>query len=250
MWPKGGFGITISRDMTATLPDAAAGAAFRHEALLYSGDDGFLAGTVPFLQRAIDEAQPALVVVSAARIDLLRSALAGSSDHVLFADMAAIGRNPARIIPVWRVFLDDHAPDGSAVRGVGEPIWPARTPAELVECQRHEALLNVAFADSSPWWLLCPYDVDALGPKVVDEAVRSHPFIRQRAGDSVPSTEFRPEEMVRTQQSAPLPEPSRCLESMTFHASQLALVRSLTVARAVAFGLTNGQLDDLVGAVH
>src|SRR5664279_3844204 len=128
--------------MTATLPGAPAGAAFRHEALLYSGDDGFLAGTVPFLQRAIDEEQPALVVVSAARIDLLRSAFTASSDHVLFADMAAIGRNPARIIPVWRDFLDDHASDGSADRGVGEPIWPARTPAELVECQRHEALLN------------------------------------------------------------------------------------------------------------
>ncbi|MGI8873571.1 MAG: hypothetical protein ACR2KP_04455 [Egibacteraceae bacterium] len=33
------------------------------------------------------------------------------------------------------------------LRGAGEPIWPERRPAELVECQRHESLLNVAFAD-------------------------------------------------------------------------------------------------------
>ena len=154
--------------MTATLNDVAprADAAFRHEALFYSGDDGFLAGTVPFLREAIDAEQPALVVVSAARIAMFRAALAGTGDFVFFADMTTVGRNPARIIPAWREFLDLHATDGRPVRGIGEPIWPARTPAELEECQRHEALLNVAFAESSPWWLMCPYDVDALGPRL------------------------------------------------------------------------------------
>jgi anti-sigma regulatory factor (Ser/Thr protein kinase) len=238
--------------MTATLNDTAPGAyaAFRHEALLYSGDDGFLAGTIPFLSDAIDAEQPALVVVSAARIAMLREALAGSGDYIFFADMASIGRNPARIIPAWRDFLDLHATDGRPVRGIGEPIWPARTPAEVVECQRHEALLNVAFAESSPWWLMCPYDVDALGPKVVDEAVRSHPFIRQGGGDGLPSNDFRAEEMSTTHSSAPLREPTRCLESLTFTAGQLALVRGLAEARAAQFGLTESQLDDLVLAVH
>jgi anti-sigma regulatory factor (Ser/Thr protein kinase) len=238
--------------MTETLNDTAPGAqaAFRHEALLYSGDDGFLAGTVPFLSEAIDTEQPALVVVSAARIALLRAALAGSGDYIFFADMTAVGRNPARIIPAWREFLDLHATDGRPVRGIGEPIWPARTPAELVECQRHEALLNVAFAESSPWWLMCPYDVGALGPKVVDDAIRSHPFIRQAGTEGVPSSDFRAEEMSTTHSSAPLQEPSRCLESLTFTAGQLALVRGLAEARAAQFGLTESQLDDLVLAVH
>jgi anti-sigma regulatory factor (Ser/Thr protein kinase) len=238
--------------MTAALNVTAPGAhaAFRHEALLYSGDDGFLAGTVPFLSEAIDAEQPALVVVSAARIALLREALAGSGDYILFADMTAVGRNPARIIPAWRDFLDLHGTDGRRVRGVGEPIWPARTPDEVVECQRHEALLNVAFAESSPWWLMCPYDIDALGPKVVDEAVRSHPYIRQGGENGIPSSDFRAEEMSTTHSSAPLREPTRCLEALTFTASQLALVRGLAEARAAQFGLTESQLDDLVLAVH
>lgn len=234
--------------MNDTAPGATA--AFRHEALLYSGDDGFLAGTIPFLSEAIDAEQPALVVVSGARIAMLRAALAGTGDFVFFADMASVGRNPARIIPAWREFLDLHATDGRPVRGIGEPIWPARTPAELVECQRHEALLNVAFAKSTPWWLMCPYDVDALGPRVVDEAVRNHPYIRQGAGDGVPSIEFRAEEMSTTYSSAPLSEPTRCLESMTFTAGQLALVRGIAEARAAQFSLTDSQLDDLVLAVH
>jgi anti-sigma regulatory factor (Ser/Thr protein kinase) len=238
--------------MTATEVDADPGvnATFRHEAMFYSGDDGFLAGTIPFLTEAIVAEQPTLVVVSKAHIALLEAGIQGSDEHVLFADMATVGRNPARIIPAWREFLDVHASDGRPVRGIGEPIWASRTPAEMVECQRHEALLNVAFDESSPLWLMCPYDVDTLAPAVVDEAVRSHPVIREAAGDSVLSTTFHAEEMGGTHRSAPLPEPTRCLESITFRAGQLALVRALVEARAGQFGLTERQLDDLVLAVH
>jgi anti-sigma regulatory factor (Ser/Thr protein kinase) len=245
--------------MTATLSDPAPGATspagtraqptFLHEALFYSGDEGFLKGTVPFLT---DTDEPSLVVVSADRIAMLRSALGDTSDHVFYADMAGVGRNPARIIPAWREFLQEHATDGRPVRGIGEPIWAARTPAELVECQRHEALLNVAFADSSPspWLLMCPYDVDALPPAVIDEAVRSHPYLRPTGGISVTSQDYRADDMSTTHRSAPLPEPTRCLESLTFNLSQLALVRNIAESRATTFGLTETRLDDLVLAVH
>jgi hypothetical protein len=37
----------------------------------------------------------------------------------------------------------------SAAR-IGEPIWAECTPDELVECQRHETLLNLAFAIQAP----------------------------------------------------------------------------------------------------
>jgi len=238
--------------MTATQagPDLGAIAAYRHEAMFYSGDDGFLAGTIPFLTEAIVTEQPALVVVSEARIALLRAGIGAPAEHIFFADMATVGRNPARIIPAWREFLDAHASDGRAVRGIGEPIWATRTPAELVECQRHEALLNVAFDASTPWWLMCPYDVDALAPTVVDEAIRSHPYIREATGETMLSTVFRAEEMSSTHRSAPLSEPTRCLESFTFRAGQLALVRALAESRASQFGLSERQLDDLVLAVH
>ena len=66
---------------------------------------------------------------------------------------------------------------GRRLRGIGEPIWADRSPDELVECQRHEALLNLAFADAGDFWLLCPYDVDALDPDVIAEAHHSHPAV-------------------------------------------------------------------------
>ena len=50
---------------------------FRHEALLYDGEVGFLTGTLPFIREGVAAGEPVLVVVSAARIGLLRSALGG-----------------------------------------------------------------------------------------------------------------------------------------------------------------------------
>jgi MEDS: MEthanogen/methylotroph, DcmR Sensory domain len=64
-----------------------------------------------------------------------------------------VAANPARIIPAWRDFVASVDGRGHA-RGIGEPIWAERTPAELVECQRHETLLNLAFAGVPAWWLL------------------------------------------------------------------------------------------------
>ena len=61
--------------------------------------------------------------------------------------------------------------------GIGEPVWPGRSDAELVECSRHESLLNLAFDGGRPWRLLCPYDSVQLTPSVLAEACRNHPHL-------------------------------------------------------------------------
>ena len=66
-------------------------------------------------------------------------------------------------------------PTTGPVRGVGEPIWPGRGAAELVECQLHESLLNLAFEED--FTLLCPYDAAALDERVLHEACCSHPIV-------------------------------------------------------------------------
>jgi len=72
---------------------------FRHEALLYAGDDGFLEGTLPFVRAGLEADEPILVAVAAHRIDLMRAELGADAEDVAFADMARLGANPARIIP-------------------------------------------------------------------------------------------------------------------------------------------------------
>src|SRR5436190_16073394 len=137
---------------------------FRHEAFLYAGEDEFLGGTLPFIREGVENDEPVLVVVSADKIELLRGALSlnGDGRKVLFADMEEVGRNPGRIIPAWRDFVEDRPDSSRPIRGIGEPIHPGRTATELVECHRHESLLNLAFADTPGFWLMCPYDTSAL----------------------------------------------------------------------------------------
>ena len=91
--------------------------------------------------------------------------------------MREVGANPARLIPAWQQYIDARSASGRSVRGLGEPVWAGRSEAELVECQRHESLLNLAFADVEGISMLCPYDTAALGDDVVAAAHRSHSAI-------------------------------------------------------------------------
>jgi len=148
---------------------------YRHECQLYRGIDEFVVAIVPFVQDGLERGQQVMVAVAEPRLRALRDALGDDAHRVVFADMAELGRNPALIIPAWREFAATSG--GRPIRGVGEPIWAGRSDAEIVECQFHEALLNLAVTDQTPLWLLCPYDIDSLGDTVIVEALRSHPFV-------------------------------------------------------------------------
>jgi anti-sigma regulatory factor (Ser/Thr protein kinase) len=221
---------------------------FRHEALLYAGEVDFLTGVLPFIRDGVAADEPVLVVVSAARIGLLRSALGPDADRVAFADMADVGANPARIIPAWRDFVAANDVDRRSARGIGEPIWAGRTPAELVECQRHETLLNLAFAGVPAWWLLCPYDTTTLDPEVLEEASRSHPVVSER-GAASGSASYRGLEQAAAPFATPLPEPPGRPPELGFGSGSLAELRQLVSRRAAAAGLDPVRVADLVLAV-
>lgn len=202
---------------------------FRHEALLYAGQSGFVSGILPFIRDGLASEEPMLVVVSQEKIDLLRQGLGSDADAVHFADMAEVGNNPARIIPAWYDFVNEHS--GRRLRGIGEPIWAGRSAAELIECQRHESLLNVAFAEAPAWWLLCPYDTDSLAPDVIAEARRSHPFVAHDCTHSE-STDYRGLDRSGDPFDAPLPEPLTDCAEIEFGAGPLQLVRAFVTQHA------------------
>lgn len=222
---------------------------FCHEALLYSGEQEFVDATASFIRDGVGADEPVLVVVNAPKIDALRAELGSDTSLVQFADMAEVGTNPARIIPAWHDFVDEQRIAGRRFRGVGEPINAARTPAELIECQRHEALLNLAFVDAPAWWLLCPYDVDALDPAVIEEARRSHPYVAED-GIGRPSSRFVGVERDVVRFEEPLPEPpSRPLE-LSFDGGSFEMLRKFVSMHADSSGLTPHRREDLVVAVN
>jgi anti-sigma regulatory factor (Ser/Thr protein kinase) len=222
---------------------------FRHEALLYSGWAEFVAGTVPFIREGVEAGEPVLVVESIDKIEMLRVALGGDADAVLFADMAEVGSNPARIIPAWNEFVRRHGGGGQRLRGIGEPIWKGRSPDELIECQRHESLLNVAFGHGEPWWLLCPYDTEKLDSSVIDEARRSHEYVMEQS-EMRRSETFRGLEESGAPFDVPLPDRATSVGEMKFGPDDLGSVRYLVSRHAQASGLDAGRADELMTAVN
>jgi anti-sigma regulatory factor (Ser/Thr protein kinase) len=213
---------------------------FQHDALIYADADDFLAGTVPFLREALEAGDPALVAVSAANTALLEGELGADAAAVRFAAMEELGRNPARIIPFWREFLDGS--DGRPVRGIGEPVWPGRRPAEIDECERHESLLNVAFSALPAWSLLCPYDGRALGDEVLEKVTYSHGSVchdgvRESSGEYVAGRDCFAGELSRRPAGA---------EAFEFDRAKLADVRRQVERVAERAGLPAPDTADLV----
>jgi anti-sigma regulatory factor (Ser/Thr protein kinase) len=224
-------------------------ATFRHEALFYRGEEEFLAGTVPFIRDAVTANEPVLVAVHPAKAEWIRAELNGDAEAVQFVDMPKLGHNPARIIPAWRDFVAGHLSDGSPVRGIGEPIWPGRGGEELVECGRHEWLLNLAFAGSPAWWLLCPYDAERLDPSVLETACLTHPYVADD-GNSRTSLSYRDPLTDPDPFNAPLPPQPDDAEELEFTGDDLARMRQLIERRATDAGVEEQGVGDLMVAVN
>jgi anti-sigma regulatory factor (Ser/Thr protein kinase) len=219
---------------------------FHHEAIFYGDDEEYLAATVPEIGATLAAGGTVLAAVADAKQQLVRGALGGDADRVRFTDMERLGRNPACIIPAWHDFLRAAGPE--PVLGIGEPVWPGRSNAELVECSRHESLLNLAFDSGRDWRLLCPYDAAALDADVLDEAFRNHPHVRTH-GRSHASADYGGHAAILGWEDR-LPAPARRPAELTFTEPDLPLLRSFIGERARSAGFDPARVPDLVLAVH
>jgi anti-sigma regulatory factor (Ser/Thr protein kinase) len=220
--------------------------AFHHEAVFYGSDEEYVAGLLPDLRGALGADGAVLVAAGPDKVRLLSDALGADADRIAFTDMEQLGRNPACIIPAWREFM---ATAGGGPRlGIGEPVWPGRSDAELVECRRHESMLNLAFDGGEPWRLLCPYDVRGLAPEVLVDARHNHPHVSER-GVSRPCPDYLEPPKVLSWDGA-LPAPGSPTAELEFTRAEVALVRAFIAEYARAAGIAGKRRSDLVLAVH
>jgi anti-sigma regulatory factor (Ser/Thr protein kinase) len=223
------------------------GVALRHFASFYRTADEYVAAVTDFLLAGNAAAEPALVAVPGDKQAQLRPALESrltSCATTIFADMSELGRNPGRIIPTIRSFIDSCA--GMRIRLVGEPIWPGRSVAEMREATRHEALINLAFADA-PAAIMCPYDAARLPGSVIADARRTHPLLAD--GDSEkPNPRFAGPGSVPEDCDGPLPTVPVRASVMTYR-QNLREVRDLIAGQARLAGLSRARAVDFVLAV-
>ena len=169
-------------------------------------------------------------------------------ENVQFQDMAEVGLNPGRIISAWTRFVAASLTEGRGMRGIGEPIWSGRSDAEILECQRHEALLNVAFDSTPGFTLMCPYDRSALDEQVLALAGRTHPTMAEDGRRSLLSPDYEGTDIDPF--TGNLPEPSGAVEEFVLAGLSLDRVRHLVADHAAAAGLDSKRSGDLVVAVN
>lgn len=227
--------------------EATAATGYVHEALFYRDLAELLAGTVPFARAGVVLGQPVIVALPPMHLRAVREALGRDAERVVLVDMATAGANPARIIPMFRQFLDRYAAGGT-VRGIGEPIWPGRRACESTEGHLHEALTNLAFSAEELMWLRCPYDIDGLPPDDVQGARLTHCVTVEGSGPrSNPGFDGagRAEQIFR----APLPLPPPHALVTRFEAKDVRAVRSTVEWQAAAEGVPPDKADKLTVAV-
>ena len=235
----------LRHDARSVVSDAERG--FHHQTLFYSGEAGFVRGTLPFIAEAIAAGEAVQVAVGGTRIALLRDALGVDARRVSFADISELARNPARLIPVWHQFLEEH--EGQPVRGVSESIWPGRSVAELTECERHESLMNLAFDGGQTWRLLCLYDLDGLDEEAIEAAGRSHPFTTSDDGYRRSET-YLGEGDAPGPFDGPLPAPPSDPTEVSFAGADLAPVRGRVRDWSAGTRLDDERAERLILAVN
>ncbi|HEX2267101.1 MAG TPA: sensor histidine kinase [Actinomycetota bacterium] len=219
---------------------------FRHEALFYAGEGEFVTAVSSFVREGLSADEPVLVVVPGPKLEMLRWSLQDDASNVRFEDMTEVGKNPGRIISLWSDFAADHA-SAPAIRGVGEPIWAGRTPEELTESERHEGLLNVAFAEV-PIWLMCPYDTTTLDPPVIAEATRNHQWTAD--GQRRHAAPARLRRHIPDPLQGALADPPEGAVHVQFHEATLGNVRTVVTDLTEQHGLTKEAREGLVLALN
>jgi anti-sigma regulatory factor (Ser/Thr protein kinase) len=223
---------------------AAASDGLSHHALFYRDQREYLTSIAGFARGGMARAEPVLIAIPGRNGRLVGDELREVSQRATVADMTETGRNPARIIPVVREFIDHHP--GQRIRFIAEPAWPGRSAAELREASRHEALVNLAFAGTAAS-MLCLYDAGGLGSSVLGMARRTHPAT-VTGGLLAASSGYGGAGSMPAECDSPLSPPPARAEVLSYR-TDLRPARRLVEGHACGGGLSHDRAASLVLAV-
>jgi MEDS: MEthanogen/methylotroph, DcmR Sensory domain/Histidine kinase-like ATPase domain len=235
---------------TAVLPSkrgpavsAESQSTLRHLALFYRSDHDFVEGVGSFVRQGLESGEAVMVAVPGRKVGMLRDDAGEGAGAVTWFDMVELGRNPARIIPAIRGFIDAN-PDRTA-RMVGEPIWRGRSDSETVEATHHEALINLAFADADVT-ILCPYDL-ALADETLCESHRTHPVLLEDGLRSA-SESYAADRVAEVGNDALEPVPGSA-ETLAY-GDQLPALRAALLERLQGMPISPDRRMDMLVAVN
>ena len=188
--------LGVSIDYLIGASAALAPTLFEHRLVTYESDESYLEAASPFISEGLEQSQCVLVVTTPAQTALLRDTLEDAAEHVEFADSADWYGSLSGALNRYRAFVRQKFEAGAAwVRIVGDPVWAARSEAEITAWFRYESLVNLAFA-FAPATIVCPYDTRSIPEQVVAEARRTHPEMAHGSASGESATYREPEEFL------------------------------------------------------
>jgi anti-sigma regulatory factor (Ser/Thr protein kinase) len=216
-----------------------------HTALVYGGEDHFTTSVGAYLEEGVARDERVLAVVPRVKIERLRDELGAEAQRVHFIDAAEGYR------PQWNVFravLDQlaQAPDRH-LRVVAEQDLAARSPAEVRDYQRLEAVANVVFRDH-PLTLLCPYDADVLSSDLFDISRRTHSTVMDATGWR-PNEQFSDPAAILLGLASVTPSPAGAAALRCEGPADVSAARRFVRDHAARAGLHADAIDDLALAI-
>lgn len=228
--------------MTVALPPRT----FDHDAFVHDSDEAYAATLAPLLKSAASSGNSIAAVVSQPKAQLLAKAMGGAAGKLNFVDAESWYRHPVSTITAYEALLRD-TPDGVRTVLVGE-VQFGEAPSEWTSWTRYEALLNDALQCYDAQ-VVCPYDRRTLPSSVVEDALRTHPWVLDGLGRHASDAYDNPGLVIASlPPTVEIPAREPDLE--------LSLTRSLRRARrafatmAAAAGFPRDRVDELTLGVN
>jgi anti-sigma regulatory factor (Ser/Thr protein kinase) len=215
-----------------------------HAALLYRDPVQLRLAASEFVSAAALAGEPVLAVLPGPHLELLQDVLDGAGGELERRDMAEVGGNPGRLIPMLHAWLEGR-PTRSRV--ISEPLWPGRDESEAAESLRHEALLNHALAGEAVS-VLCPFDAEHLDAELIVGAKLTHPRLIDHTGTRSSEIYGDPLDVARGE-NWPQSDPDPPVLELPFDGDLWALRRALW-SETLLSGLAPERREDFVFAIN
>jgi MEDS: MEthanogen/methylotroph, DcmR Sensory domain len=176
----------------------------RHTAFVYDEESCLEEKLAPWLNAALSNGQPVVVVLERRKSELVATALGSGADRVSFFDPDIFLTRPETALARFDAAFHRLMRAGAtAVCVYGEPPW--RAEREWDAWISFEAVFNRAFADQ-PGWALCGYDASRVPERALDGAFATHPEILTDHWAHNPRYQT-PEDVVRSHTPTPASVP-------------------------------------------
>jgi anti-sigma regulatory factor (Ser/Thr protein kinase) len=224
------------------VPGVAAAGGLRHISFFYQSLADYRARLGAFVRTGIARREPVLLAVPRPSV-ALPDWPAGRSALLTVTDMAELG-NPARIIPALQSFADRYL--GRRARMITECIWPGRSPSEMSEAARHDALIDLALGHLTAT-LICPFSAADLPPSALSDASRAHQWLFD-SETPVPNSQYSALDAAPAAISVPLPDVPADAETVRY-TTDLRPVRAMVTAACRRAGLSVMRTTDMTLAM-